>query len=78
MIKFYNKAGFRFEMQVLSQMARFLQLIIFTSFYDDEYEAILMMMPPQLPSLTSWFGVDIDSDISGRSVLDNTIFRYGA
>jgi len=25
----------------------------------------------------SWRGVDIDSDASGRSVFDNTIFRYG-
>ena len=77
-IKFYNKAGFRFENASLIANGTLAEPIIFTSFYDDEYggdtnnDATSTSARPG-----SWFGVDIDSDISGRSVLDNTIFRYG-
>jgi len=77
-IKFYNKAGLKFENASIIANGTPEEPIVFTSFYDDEHGGDTNNNATStVPRPGVWLGVDIEGDMSGRSVLNNTIFRYG-
>jgi len=77
-IKFYNTAGLIFRDASIIADGTPEEPIVFTSFYDDEYGGDTNNDgASSTPSAGNWYGVDLKGDTSGRSVFDNTIFRYG-